>query len=449
MILPTFKSLADPDNDGLSPRKPVCAALDIGTDKVVCVIARVRAKSGGGPGGATGDGPGDGRGLDVKVVGVGHVASQGVKAGVIVDLAAAETSIRAAVDAAERAAGFTVDEAIVNASCGRITSDAYEIGVAVRSGQVTQDDLGQVLKTARACPRDDGRLTLHSIPIGFALDGDAGIADPLGMHGERLSVGMHVVTAEPGPLKNLALGVDRCHIRIDRVAVSPLASAISTVTVDEAELGAICVDMGAGCTTVSVFIEGMFVHADAIALGGGHVTLDLARGLSTPLAQAERIKALHGSCLTGPADEREFIEFETVGGEGGPQDLTQVPKSTLVGIVRPRVEETFELLADRLRSAGLDNMGERRIILTGGASQLTGTREIASRILGGQVRHGPPRLAGSAPETLAGPGFACVAGLLTYAQSAEVGERDGLSETDTLNGSSYLGRVGRWLKESF
>ncbi|VAW15636.1 Cell division protein FtsA [hydrothermal vent metagenome] len=445
MILPTFKSLADPDNEGLSPRKPVVAALDIGTDKVTCVIARVRAKSGGGKDGSQNGG----KGLDVKIVGVGHIASQGVKAGVIVDLAAAETAIRAAVDAAERAAGFTVDEAIVNASCGRISSEAYEIGVTVRSGQVTQDDLGQVLKTARAQPRDDGRLTLHSIPIGFALDGDAGIADPLGMYGERLSVGMHVVTAEPGPLRNLALGVDRCHIKIDRVAVSPLASALSTLTVDEAELGAICVDMGAGCTTVAVFIEGMFVHADAIALGGGHVTLDLARGLSTPLAQAERIKALHGSCLTGPADEREFIDFETVGGEGGSEELAQVPKSTLVKIVTPRVEEIFELLRDRLRTAGLDTMGERRIILTGGASQLTGTREIAARVLGGQVRMGAPRLAGHMPETMAGPGFACVAGLLTYAQSAEVGAHDGLSETDNQHGSSYIGRVGRWLKESF
>lgn len=437
MILPTFKSLADPDNDGLSPRKPVCAALDIGTDKVTCVIARVRAKTG------------EGEGLDIKVVGVGHIASQGVKAGVIVDLAAAETSIRAAVDAAERAAGFTVDEAIVNASCGRISSEAFEIGVAVRSGRVTEDDLGQVLKAARSQSRDDGRLTLHSIPIGFALDGDAGIANPLGMYGERLSVGMHVVTAEPAPLRNLALGVDRCHIRIDRVAVSPLASAISTVTVDEAELGAICIDMGAGSTTVSVFLEGMFVHADAITLGGGHVTLDLARGLSTPLVQAERIKALHGSCLTGPADDREFIDIEAVGGDGGPENMNRVPKSTLVSIVRPRVEEIFEMLRDRLRNAGLDNMGERRIILTGGASQLTGTTEIASHILGGQVRHGSPRLAGSMPETMAGPGFACVAGLLTYAQSTEAGLNDGLSATEGHGGEGYIGRVGRWLKENF
>jgi len=242
--------------------------------------------------------------------------------------------------------------------------------------------------------------------------------------------------------------VDRCHIKIDRVAVSPLASALSTVTTDEAELGAICIDMGAGCTTLSVFIEGMFVHADAIALGGGHVTLDLARGLSTPLVQAERIKALHGGCLTGPADDREFVGVETVGGDGT-EELTRVPKSVLVSIVRPRVEETFELLRDRLRAAGLENMGERRIILTGGASQLTGTREIASRILGGQVRHGVPRLAGVVPETLAGPGFACVAGLLTYAQSTEVEQRNGLSEDNGTTGSSYFGRMGRWLKESF
>lgn len=437
MTLPTFKSLADPQNSGQSARKPVCAALDIGTDKVVCVIARVRQRTG------------DDAGVDIKVVGVGHHVSVGVKAGVIVDLAAAETSIRAAVEAAEANAGFTVDDVVVNASCGRIQSEAFEIGVPLRSEQVSEIDLGQVLKAARTKPREDGRLTLHSMPIGYALDGDAGISDPRGMYGTRLSVGMHVVTAEPGPLRNLALGVDRCHLKIDRVAVSPLVSAISTVTVDEAELGAICVDMGAGCTTVATFIEGMFVHADAIALGGGHVTLDLARGLSTPLVHAERIKALHGSCLTGPADDREFIDIETVGGEVGPDDLTRVPKSMLVSIVRPRIEETFELLRDRLRTAGIGELGERRVILTGGASQLTGTREIASRVLGGQVRHGSPRLGTELPESMNGPGFACVAGLVTYAQSAEFEHRNGITETQMQAGTGYFGRMGRWLKESF
>lgn len=437
MTLPTFNSLALPGTAGQTPRKPVCAALDIGTHKISCVIARVRQNTS------------DDSGFDVKVVGVGHNASHGVKAGVIVDLAAAETAIRSAVDEAERAAGFTVDEVIVNASCGRINSEAYEIGVPVRSGQVRDDDLDQVLKTAQSRQREDGRLTLHSFPIGFALDGDSGIADPRGMFGERLSVGMHVVTADPGPLKNLALGVDRCHIKIDRVAVSPLASALATVTADEAELGAICVDMGAGCTTVSVFYEGMFVHADAVTLGGGHVTLDLARGLSTPLAQAERIKALHGSCLTGPSDEREFVDIEMIGAADGAEDQARVPKSVLVSIVRPRVEETFELLRDRLRAAGLENMGERRIILTGGASQLTGTREVASRILGGQVRHGLPRVAASAPDMMRGPGFSCLAGLLTYAQAADIGQRSGLSNPELNANDGYLGRVGRWLRQSF
>lgn len=437
MTLPTFKSLVHPETDGQSPRRPVCAALDVGTHKVSCVIARMRSK------------PAGGEGFDVKVVGVGHHASRGVKAGVIVDLAAAEHSIRAAVDAAERAAGFTVDEVIVNASCGRIQSEAYEIGVPVRSGQVQDADLDRVLKAARARPREDGRLTLHSFPIGFAIDNDAGIADPRGMFGERLSVGMHVVTAEPGPLKNLALGVDRCHVKIDRVAVSPLASALSTVTADEAELDAVCVDMGAGCTTIAVFMEGVFVHADAIALGGGHVTLDLARGLSTPLAEAERLKALHGSCLTGPADEREFIEIEAVGPNGG-DESARVPKSTISAIVRPRIEETFELLRDRLQAAGLGVTAERRIVLTGGASQLTGTREIASRILGGQVRHGVPRPIEGAPAMLSDPGFACATGLLTYAQSAELEPRSGLSEPELRTGTGgYLVRMGRWLKESF
>ena len=439
MTLMTFRHLTGVGDANVAGtgRKAVCAALDIGTHKIVCVIARVRPAAE------------EGAAAEIEVVGVGHQESRGVKAGVIVDLGAAETAIRGAIDGAERMAGLTVDEVVVAASCGRIRSEIYEIGVPVPSGQVRQEDLDRVLRTARAQPREDARLTLHSLPLGYALDENEGVRDPRGMYGDRLSVGMHVVTAEPGPLRNLALGVDRCHVRIDRLAIAPLASALATLSEDEADLGAICVDMGAGCTGLAYFVDGMFVHADSVALGGQHVTLDMARGLSTPMSQAERLKALHGSVLTDAHDGSQTIEVPVVGSDDGADEVHRIPKSYIARIVRPRVEETLELLRDRLAATGIGGRGERRIVLTGGASQLNGLDELARRILHGQVRIAPPRPFKGKVAAMSGPGFATVSGLIAYAQTAEIEARSGIDEQALRGDQGYFARVGRWLKESF
>ncbi|NND49134.1 MAG: cell division protein FtsA [Rhizobiales bacterium] len=437
MTLMTFRELSGLAGNDQQGRGAVFAALDIGTQKVACAIARVR------PMGAGAD-P-----ANVRVIGFGHHESRGVKSGVIVDLAAAEKSIRGAIDAAEAKAGLTVDEVIVNASCGRIRSEIYEIGVPVATGQVSEGDLDRVLHTARAQPREDQRLTLHSMPLGYALDEHEGVRDPLGMYGSRLSVGMHVVTAEPAPLRNLALGVDRTHVSINRVAVSPLVSALASLTADEADVGAMCVDMGAGCTTLAVFADGLFVHADGIALGGQHVTLDLARGLSTPLAEAERLKVLHGSVLTNTHDDGEFVNTAPLGEADAGATVQRVQKSQITRIVRPRVEETFELLRDRLAQSGAGGLRGRTIVLTGGASQLAGIEDLAANILGGEVRLGAPRGLLGAPANAAGPGFSTLVGLVSYAQTQEVVPRSALAGASDDHEGSYFVRVGRWLKQGF
>jgi len=435
--LVTFREMAGIAGGRSAPRHSVCAALDIGTHKVACLIVRARP---------AGDRSGP---ADIRVIGFGHHESRGVKAGVIVDLAAAERSIRGAIDAAEAEAGLTIDEAIVNVSCGRISSEIYEIGVDVASGQVSQADLDRVLHAARAQPREDQRLTLHSVPLGYALDDNEGVRDPLGMLGSRLSVGMHVVTAEPAPLRNLALGVDRTHVAIRRVAVSPLVSALSVLTPDEADVGAMCVDLGAGCTTLAMFVDGLFVHADGVALGGQHITLDLARCLSTPLAEAERLKVLHGSVFTNAHDDSEHVDIAPLGDGGNEDGANRVQKAQINRIIRPRVEETLELLHDRLARSGAGSLRGQRIVLTGGASQLAGIEELAASMLGGEVRLGVPRALKGAPAGASGPGFATLTGLISYAQSEEVQPSGVLGKAPLEGEGGYFTRVGRWLKQGF
>jgi cell division protein FtsA len=218
---------------------------------------------------------------------------------------------------------------------------------------------------------------------------------------------------------------------------------------DEAEIGVTLVDMGGGTTTVASFSRGQFVHADAIALGGHHVTLDIARGLSTTIDHAERLKTLHANVFPGVSSENEMIDITPVGEPEG-EIAHHVPKSQLIRIVKPRVEETLELVRDRLRASGHANEAGKRVVLTGGACQLTGLGELAAKILGRQVRVGRPLGIKGLPEAAKGPSFAAAVGLLVYPQRAAEEHFDPVRRTMRATGTNgYFSRVGQWLKESF
>jgi cell division protein FtsA len=233
------------------------------------------------------------------------------------------------------------------------------------------------------------------------------------------------------------------------MVATPYAAGLSALVDDEAELGTTLIDMGGGTTSIGVFAGGSLVHVDALALGGNHITLDIARGLNTRLADAERLKTLYGACLASVSDERETIAV-TLAGEDGDHP-THVPKSQLVRIIRPRVEEILELVRDRLKGAGLAANSASRFILTGGASQLTGMTEAAKHILAGQIRVGRPLGIHGLPESAKNPSFSAAVGLLIYPQAVRIeyfrpGRR--IAEAATGTGG-YIARVGQWLRESF
>ena len=265
------------------------------------------------------------------------------------------------------------------------------------------------------------------------------------MYGERLSVTLHVLAAANGPLRNLKTAIERCHLQVDGFVASGYASGLACLVEDEMDLGVTVVDMGGGTTNVAVFHEGALVFADVVPVGGRHVTSDVARGLSTTAQHAERMKTLYGSAIPSPADEREMVSVPQVG-EAGADAIQQVPRSILIGIIQPRVEETLELVRDRLVASGMTGVAGRRLVLTGGACQLTGVRELAARILDKQVRVGRPlRLHGLA-EATEGPAFATCAGLLAHViQRPE--EAKIAAEANAAHGG--LRRIGRWFKEYF
>jgi cell division protein FtsA len=422
-------------------RSSIITILDIGSSKVCCIIARLTPRPAG-------------EALryrthHVQVLGFGLHQAKGMKSGVIVDLEQAENSIRLAVDAAERQADITVESLIVNVSCGRLSSDTLSATVSLNGHEVDDADIRRVLHAGAEHLLTVDRSVVHSMPIGYSLDGGKGIRDPRGMLGDELAVDMHVVTAQSAPLKNLELCVNRCHLEVEMMVATPYASGLACLVDDEAELGVACVDMGGGTTTLSIFMDGQFVHSDAIAIGGTHVTMDLARGLSTRLADAERIKTLHGSALLSLSDDQELVAVPPVGDDD--RDLlNQVPKAALTRIIRPRVEEILELVRDRLQASGFSAHVGRRVVLTGGASQLTGIPETARRMLGRNVRLGRPLGIAGLPEVAKGPAFATAVGLLIYPQVSQIEQFERLAVKPRLTGTDgYFSRVGQWLKESF
>jgi cell division protein FtsA len=426
----------------ISPRRSaLVAALDIGSSKVACLIARLRPHP-----------PQQvltRRSHAIEVVGFGHAAARGTKAGGIVNLAEAEDAVRQAVDGAERMASVEIESVVLSISAGRLTSELFAAEIKIAGPAVCEADLARVLSAGHRHSMREGRAVLHSLPIGYSIDGGNGIRDPRGMLGERFGVDMHVATTDVAAVRNLMLAVERCHLTVEAVVASPYVSGLSVLADDEADLGAAVVDMGAGTTTMAVFLGGRFIHSEGFALGGLNVTLDIARGLNASVADAERIKTLYGSVLSGGSDERDMITVPPIG-EDEREQAQFVPRSALVQIVKPRVEEILEMVRDRLTASSFAAEPRGRVVLTGGASQMTGLPELAARILGRPVRIGRPLGVGGLPDGARGAAFAAATGLLVYPQAAHLEYFEARNRRYQMSGTGgYVARVGQWLRESF
>ena len=410
-------------------RKPLTAALDIGSSKVCCLIAE----------------PGDDGAP--RIIGIGHQVSRGVKGGSIVDMEAARNAVRAVVHTAEEMADATIAGIVVNVSAGEPRSARIGAEVAVSGPQIGSSDLRRLLDQGRQWRNGVEREVIHAVPVGFSLDGMAGIKDPSGMSAQKLGVDMHLVTAEPGAIQNLASCIDGCHLECEAMVASPYAAGLGCLTGDETELGVTIIDMGGGTTTLATFEEGELVFTARVPVGGRHVSADLAHGLATPLADAERIKTLFGTAVATNSDRDRLIGVTQLAGD--PQDeMGQASRSEIAGIIGPRIEETFELMAELVDKDGPGKAGIRRIILTGGASQLQGVSEIVGNIFGVQVRLGRPAPITALAESVSGPAFAVAAGLLRYAMTPH-GLAGKHPPHHRKGHSGLFGRVGQWLHENF
>ena len=421
-------------------RTGLVASLDIGTSKVACMIARLRPSP---PGAALG-----GRSHLVELIGYSQIQARGMKAGAIINITECEHALRQAVALAEKMAKVRVDSVLLSVSGGRITGQLIEAAARLRSGTVNTADVSHVASAGILHATPEGRTALHAVPVGYTLDGIKGVNDPRGMVAREFGIDMNVVTCETTVARNLMLAVERCHINVEAMVASPYAAALAVLTGDEADLGAAVVEMGAGTTTIAVYCGGRFVHACGFAVGGHHVTMDLARGLSTCIADAERIKTLYGSVLTLGSDACEMMSVPAAGDD---DDLPQiVSRATIANIVKHRVEEIFEMVRDRLKDSPFAAEPKGSIILSGGAAQMTGMVGLGAHVLGRSVRLGRPLGFNRLPNEAKSAAFAVPTGLLVYPQYVHL-EHVGTAPAiqGSAGGSGYFEKVGRWLREGF
>jgi cell division protein FtsA len=420
-----------PPSDNDEPARPrqgrggPFGVLDIGTTKIVCLIGRTES---------------DG---SLRALGFGWQKGRGIRGGGIVDLDAAEKAIRAAVGQAEDMADTRLHSVTVNLTCGQPESRLFNVQWPVGGRAVEEHDVRRVVHEARVRAAADGREVIHALPLTFSVDHTDGVADPRGLFCEELTARLHIVDAVSTALRSLGACIARCDLDIGELVSAPMAAGLATLVADERELGATVIDMGGGTTGMAVFGEDQLLHTAQLPIGGQHVTNDLARMLSTPVAHAERLKTLYGNAQSCKDDEREMLPVPLVGEEE--HQIAKVPRSMVVNVIRPRLEETFEMVKDRLDSSGLTRAAGTRVVLTGGACQLAGARDLAGRILSKQVRLGRPSALRGLPDSATGPAFATAAGLLAW--SAGEGRTMQDVDLEIERPAGFVRRIVNFLRE--
>lgn len=424
-----------------SAKGRLVGVLDIGTSKVTCFIAQITSSQSGGM-------------ADLRQIkGVGHRQSFGFKAGIVMDMAAAEKSIRAAVDAAERMAEVKLEHVYVGISAAGLQSHTYNSEIPLNGLPVDDVILRGVLhSTYEKCLADDVE-PLHVVPISYRIDGKTSVKDPRGMFGDSLMVTTHAITTQSGPVRNLLACISKCHLKIQSLVATPYASALACLVQDEMDLGVLAVDMGSATTSFTIFHDGSPIHTGVIACGSNQITRDISIGLGISLEHAERIKIIQGSALadsSASSAHEETFQVKPLGGDGV-SELQTVDRSMLSRIIRSRFEEIMEILNMRLNATQLSQFAGRQLVLTGGGAQLNGAKEVAAHVLEKQVRIGAPIRFTGLPAAASGPAFSAAAGLVAYASRENDFDLAPQRSNKLLTAldKGLVGHFGRWLKRNF
>lgn len=407
------------------------AALDIGSSKVCCVIAKMSR---------------DGM---IKVIGYGCNASQGIKNGIVTDINQATYAVGNAVDAAEQMANTHISRVIVNMSGDKIKSAVKTFSINLNKNRpVNENDLSKIKAKGTDKVNVEGCELIHCLPTNYRLDGGDDIKDPRNMYGETLSMDILLGFAPDVVCRNLSTVIENARLEIVGKVFSAYASGLACLVDDEREYGATVIDMGGGTTSIACFRHGYPFYFGSIPVGGNNVTNDMVAGLNTSFFHAERLKNLYGCAFCSTQDKEETINIYPMGEEDD-SNIKQTSRAFLTSIIQPRIEETFVLVNRKLAEAGLRDISSHRVVLTGGASQLVGVSEVASLILDKQVRLGRPKGIVGLPDVLRNPAYSSCVGMLLFAMNyAEKKPRRIINKPMYGNGGTW-GKIFSWFKQDF
>jgi len=394
---------------------------------------------------------------DLMVLGSYRRAAQGVKRGYVTDMAEATYAVRDAIEKAEHMANVSVSSVWVGCSGAGLASQIAQVEIEVGGRRIEEDDLDHLFIAAREVLRPEGRIVLHAQPAHYTLDGAHGVANPRGLHAERLGVDIHVMLADGAPIRNLTETVQNAHLDVEAVVASPVAAGLVCLTPEERELGVALVEYGAEVTIVSIHAAGMLVGMTTIPMGSGDITDAIASAFGLRRFQAERLKCVNGSAIASPADHREMIEV-SVAEEGAhvpgryADEGGRIPRAELIAVITTQLARLMEDVGRTLKGMGFAGARGQQVVITGGGAELAGLAEYAQQALGRPVRIGRPAALKGLPEAHATPGFSTLAGLIVYAATEPVDIRrvvPGWQKGGVASGWGLLGRVLHALRANF
>lgn len=407
--------------------EPIVVGLDVGTAKVCSLVARVE------------------NGSNLRILGVGIEPTKGIRNGIVTDITAASECIARSIEKAERTSGFEINSAIVNLAGMQVSSTISKGAVGISGRVIDQEDVYRALDSAQAIAVPHNREIVHVIQRGFSVDGQEGIRQPVGMHGFRMEVEAHIITSAASSMENLRQCISMAGIDVSQFVLNPLAAGESILSETEREMGVAVIDLGAGTTSVAIYVKGDVFHANVLAIGGDMVTSDIAQGLRLPIEVAEEVKLKHGYAVLEEIREDESFNVITFGSE----QSTKVERRELVNIIEARVEEILMMVHQEIKHSGYDSLMPAGLVLTGGGSQLPGIRKLASKVIGLTARVGKPERMVGLTDQISSPAFATSVGLLDwgiiFSETTQIApERPGKSQR--ANSNAKADGLVQWLK---
>ena len=411
----------------MSSRVQYIAGLDVGSSKVCAFIAELDDF------------------YNPRLVGYGSQSYNGMKKGVIIDMDRTENAIREAMNQAEEMAGVSINNVYVSIGGIHLRSHMTDGLVVLNNHEISDSDIYKVIEVARAKQLEGDRQIIYAKPVRYVLDNQRDIRDPRGMTGSRLEAEVHIISAASSAVRNVSRCVERCNLEIEEIVAQPYASALSCLVQDEKELGVCMVDVGGGTCDISIYADSHLLYTAVVPVGGNHITSDIARGLSTPISHAERIKTMYGCAMASLVSGDDNIDIPHVGElEDNGEHIT---RGALAGIIQPRCEEILEMIREQIEKSGFEASIGRRVVLTGGSSQLDGFKQLAERDLDKTIRIARPTELEGLTDLSGSPQFSTAAGLIVHAAKQTAAHNRAKYKDGKFSG--IFGTLNRWFKESF